>query len=151
MWQELFEVVSGVEWLLTRAQMDPLGLVLDLEHAAKQKCEFGSLVRLSLSPSQQQQTLILHRTVKLMAQALRMDLQELQHDYRSVPSQLVGRLLAHESESTEMQGLLTKLREWEGPMPQGWWGKNSNKTKQTNEHKKNQKHKQTTRNQQKRK
>jgi len=62
-------------------------LVLDLEHAAcKQKSEFDR------SPQ-------LHRTVKLMAQALRMDLQELHHDYRSVPSQLVGRLIGYESES----------------------------------------------------
>jgi len=113
MWQELFEVVSDVEWLLARAQMEPLGLVLDLEHAAKHlllKSEFGSVVH---RPH-------LHRTVKLMAQALRMDLQELQHDYRGVPCQLVGRLIAYESESAEVQGLLTKLRSWEGPMPQGW-------------------------------
>jgi len=34
MWQELFAVVSDVEWLLARAQLEPLGLVLDLEHAA---------------------------------------------------------------------------------------------------------------------
>jgi len=80
-------------------------LVLDLEHAAcKQKSEFDR------SPQ-------LHRTVKLMAQALRMDLQELHHDYRSVPSQLVGRLIGYESESAEVQSLLTKLRSWEGPMP----------------------------------
>jgi len=115
MWQELFEVVSDAEWLLARAQLDPVGLVLDLEHAAcKQKSEF------EFSSAQLAITTTLHRTVKLMAQALRMDLQELQHDYRSVPSQLVGRLIAHESESAEMQGLLTKLREWEGPIPQGW-------------------------------
>jgi len=119
MWQELFEVVGDVKWLLARAQMDPLGLVLDLEHAIKQKSELAfSSAQLVITTNPQ-----LHRIVKLMAQALRMDLQELQHDYRSVPSQLVGRLLAHESESAEVQGLLTKLREWEGPMPQGWWGK----------------------------
>jgi len=98
MWQELFKVVSDVEWLLARAQMDPLGLVLDLEHAAKQKSEKKSefdqhSVHLHSLPQ------LHNRTVKLMAQALRMDLQELQHDYRSVSSQLVGRLIGYESES----------------------------------------------------
>jgi len=129
MWQELFEVVSDVEWLLARAQMEPLGLVLDLEHAAKkmsEKSEFGSLVRLSSTTSQQQQQTLSphHRTVKLMAQALRMDLQELQHDYRSVSS--AGGQASRLRESAEVQGLLTKLRSWEGP-PQGWWGKQTNK------------------------
>jgi len=64
LWHELFEVVSDVKWLLARAQMEPLGLVLDLEHAAGFPC----------CPHQ--------RVLRLMGQALRMDLQELQHDYR---------------------------------------------------------------------
>ena len=98
LWEELFEVVSDVEWLLARAQMDSLEVVLDLEHAAS----FSS-------PHQS--------TVRLMGQALRMDLEELRHDHRSVPTQLVARLVGHES--LEVQGLLEKLREWEGP-PQGW-------------------------------
>ena len=98
LWEELFEVVSDVEWLLARAQMDSLEVVLDLEHAAS----FSS-------PHQS--------TVRLMGQALRMDLEELRHDPRSVPTQLVARLIGHES--LEVQGLLEKLREWEGP-PQGW-------------------------------
>jgi len=104
MWHELFEVVSDVKWLLARAQMEPLGLVLDLEHAAGFPC----------CPHQ--------RVLRLMGQALRMDLQELQHDYRSVPSQLVGRLIGHEeaTQEGEVQGLLARLREWKGPMPQGW-------------------------------
>jgi len=100
MWHELFEVVSDVKWLLARAQMEPLGLVLDLEHAAGfPRC-----------PHQ--------RVLRLMGQALRMDLQELKYDYRSVASQLVGRLVGHKA--AEVQGLLARLREWEGPMPQGW-------------------------------
>ena len=101
LWQQVFEVVSGVKWLLARAQLEPLGLVLDLEHAAK-------------FPDRNPH----HQTVKLMGQALRMDIDELRHDYRSVPSQLVGRLIGYESR--EVQGLLAKLREWEGPLPQGW-------------------------------
>jgi len=62
------------------------------------------------------------RVLRLMGQALRMDLQELRHDYRSVPSQLVARLIGHEAArgGEEVQGLLARLREWEGPMPQGW-------------------------------
>ena len=78
-------------------------MVLDLEHAAS----FSS-------PHQS--------TVRLMGQALRMDLEELRHDHRSVPTQLVARLVGHES--LEVQGLLAKLREWEGP-PQGWYNKNN--------------------------
>jgi len=38
----------------------------------------------------------------------------------SVPAQLVGRLIGHEA--AEVQALLARLREWEGPMPQGWYG-----------------------------
>jgi len=140
MWQELFEVVSDVEWLLARAQLEPLGLVLDLEHAAaaaaaaaaKQLSEFlAPLSTWNHSSSDSTQHLpLLPRTVKLMAQALRMDLDELRYDYRSVASVLVGRLVAYEPAEAAVRGLLVKLREWEGPMPQGW-SKQTKTNKQT--------------------
>ena len=39
LWEELFEVVTDVKWLLARAKLDYLGVVLDLEHAAA-RCHF---------------------------------------------------------------------------------------------------------------
>jgi len=142
MWQELFEVVSDMEWLLARAQLEPLGLVLDLEHAAaaaeKQQSELlAPLSACSDSTQHLPLLLLLSRTAKLMAQALRMDLAELRYDYRSVASVLVGRLVAHEPAEAAVRGLLGKLREWEGPMPQGWFQKNkqiNQKKTQTVEH-----------------
>ena len=100
LWDEVYAVVSSVEgWLLRRAQMSPLGMVVDLELAAS----------FEDSP---------HRsTIRLMGQALRMDLDEVRHDYRTVPGRLVGRLIGHESK--EVQELLDEVRKWAGP-PQGW-------------------------------
>ena len=100
LWDEVYAVVSSVEgWLLPRAQMDPLGMVVDLELAAK----------FEDSP---------HRfVIRLMGQALRMDLDEVRHDYRTLAGRLVGRLMGHESK--EVQELLAEVRKWRGP-PEGW-------------------------------
>lgn len=100
LWDQVYEVASDINWLLARAQMDPVGVVFDLEFAAN----------FAASPHQ--------HTIRLMGKALRMDLEELRHDYRSMPSRLVGRLIGHESK--EVQTLLSELRKWPGP-PQGWW------------------------------
>ena len=101
-------MVTNVKWLLARAEMDCLGVVVDLERAGSSSLSAGAN---NNNP---------HRaTVKLMGQALRMDLGELQADYRSVPTRLVARLLGHQDRSSEVQRVLAKLREWEGP-PQGW-------------------------------
>jgi len=99
LWAEVYGVVSHADWLVTRFEMDPLELVLDLECAAS-----------FVSPHQP--------ILRLMGQALRMELGELRHDYLSVPARLVGRLVGYESK--EVQELLDQLREWAGP-PEGWY------------------------------
>lgn len=50
-------------------------------------------------------------TVKLMEQALRMDLDEVKQNYRSVPSRLVGRLIGHESKDVDVLGTSERAEE----------------------------------------
>lgn len=99
LWDEVYQLISNVDWLLARAEMDPLGIVVDLEFAA------------SFAASSYQ------TTIRLMGQALRMDVEELRSDHRTLPGRLVGRLMGHESE--EMRELMSELKNWSGP-PQGW-------------------------------
>lgn len=113
LWNEAFEVASNVKWLLGRAQLESLGVVLDLELAA----------RAAGSPYQ--------RTIRLMGQALRMNLDELRYDYRSVVSQLVARLMGLEETEEQVRRLLAELRKWGGPQ-EGWCGQRTHYKSTTN-------------------